>query len=877
MDKRAAVISVSAIVLLLVSSLPIFVGSAAPAPSHRGAPAAGPVSPGSSAIVRALAQIDPDLAKAERGLSPARLADLQSIMLHSLAPAQVADRIEANAEHAATVQPAAYSTTGFDIEAISGLVATLCAVAGPETLGMGCLVGLAIVTGGLLIACAFSLWGICNSNAPNSVYAPAVALFEQILGQTNDWYGAGSQSINVTVQNYDSLTNETVGVWEYEAAAAALSQLGNASFNPVLDLGQSGIAVQAADTVYAVEYSSADDLLTTFANLAGVFGPGVGAGADGIVCQASAVTGVNYGFNGSAGQVSESGMPSALNVTGGTWGPDQKCQYGVTGNDLPNGRIGWGTTLPVANPYAVGVTNNSSLAYTLLNPMIPAGANGLESIFATAATHLDPHPHFFVTVPPIETNGYSVTPVATHMPAGAYFYNGTWACGGTYTACGTIPTGTNWRAGLLGITPQTPVIGTGFIPINRAVTAANAINHADGGTAFDTSLIANSQEDAFVTHSGIPFGQIGIACGPGTTRHGHLSIFEPDTQNPHVLPAISTCPGSEGYQIAALNALAMDASNVGAAYWAFLTGLGYTNVNQVPANCVIPPVESFLPPNYNVTSLGQLNATVLTGLAQEMLITLANTFGTGAPTFCGQHIRAPTNVSFPSQDVIAVGDIYVPGVAGQNFLVPTTWANTSVSLAIAPSDANLTIPVNKTWEAPGSNPSLVLYGNLSGPRDKTTKTQYVLTVKNASEAFTLVRGEYPHFTGNSSKPNGSVWPHDIYSRYGIGGALYLTTCYVRTAGKWAESTDCNYTVQSIHYNISADQCLLYATNCSVKPFPVTSGEDCGFAPVNEIASFFAGIPILGRFACLIGWVGLFIVAVLVLALVVAIWPRRRSS
>ena len=143
--------------------------------------------------------------------------------------------------------------TGGDlcIVGISEIALAVCAIGAGETLGLACLAG------GLAVLGVY-VWELLTGQSASEQIGKQVEALAQNLA---DEFVTELQLAALGMENQLSALNATVNALGYEGAAAALSQLGNASFNEPLNLAQSGIAGEMAGVLAAQ--------MATVANLEG--------------------------------------------------------------------------------------------------------------------------------------------------------------------------------------------------------------------------------------------------------------------------------------------------------------------------------------------------------------------------------------------------------------------------------------------------------------------------------------------------------------------------------------------------------------------------------------------------------------------------------
>lgn len=795
----------------LAGTASVLSAAGAPAPSH----AASARAPTDTALWAELGSYDPAIATMLKAVPYEEQIVLQKRLVSEV------------------VRP---DTIDLGAVAIAGglTVVGVCAVAAVESAGTACLAALVVYGIVLLAVYLFDVF-TGNSNPVNPLYAPAVAQMEQILGAAQNAFNTGTQSINYSVSNMESTTNLTVGVAEYQAANAAISQIGNATFNAGLDIQNSGNYLTAAENTYLAEYEMASALVTAGNTTELFYGPSGGYGAHGIFCALRLSGTANGGINGSYGVTFSGGGNFVQNESGDSFGGDGKCLEGASGINVVNGQFYGGT---IINTRGVGieyaVLPNASLWATSYSD---SPNNAVSIQFEPVANHSKT---INVTVP-IGPAGTSLpnpnSPIPSRLHRGVWIYKGAWECNTLVSSSCAHPSGTQ-------IATSELIEGVGFAPVN--------VNYSTDAEVFDTA-----QPSVFATHTGSDaFGGLLDACGIGGGFAGSGNGGEIKNQEEFSDEMVKTCPASVTTLGKNLNQLVNDATTVAKAYWEFLRGNGWTSPSQIPPSCVLPSVEDFLPPNLNLSQLASLGTgTILAMLLAYVHQQEANWGNVTGGSYCGTHPKQVGNITIGNLKTVVDADIYLPpsSYSPSQFASPALWPYVNQQIFIAPSVGNLTIPINETWEAPSNNPSLLFWGNLTGPHNSTVP--YVLKPKTAENATFFPRGFDNHFEGNSSLINGSAYPHNVTPADGHGDALFITGCYANTTvgsvTKWRALTECNVTIQVLHYNYSKNSCILFGTNCHPPQFPLATS--CGNGAVDEIAGPFENIPFVGKFACLIGW------------------------
>ncbi len=808
-------------------------------------------------VIRAIEAVDPALTPIAKSLTPAQNHEAALLTQQALANNSTA---KTELVHAALGLGGNKLWVYLGIIAAGAAAGFSCAFAFTGVGALGCVILISVV-----VSLAVYATLVYNSGpilGQTSLYPQAETHFDFAFSTLLNDFQTGTGSLLDATQTEMSLTNLTVGVWEYTAANAALSQLGNSTFNGPLDLQQAGIAQQIGSAIYAKEYEITDYIATQNEGLQGFFGPGAGYGGHGVVCNGSISAIYPAGLNASYGTYASdhSTLYSAMGSYGGTFQPDGECQENA------NYHTGWsgfgpgGTWNYYANyvPGTVLPTAAKDVAYEIgpkASLLVPNNgpANGNQIVVAVAPANNHADLRYFA-----QTMGASQKPKPITAPMGVYVLKGIYEC-----TTSTSPASCSGAAA-----PNVTVLGTGFAPVN--ISSAPTTYDKE---LFDLSGLATAYN---ATNAGKSRGGIISFCSPAdspdSTSGTYQSFFSTvTTAHANWTISVPTCSGSVGSYLTDLNVLGNIATTVAKAYWNFLRSApyDYTSAAQVPQTCVIPSPASFIPPNYNVASLEKLSYTEVEALLVIYIDTLAQSFSsslTGSPSeslYCG-HALPVIVVNLANVGILAIGDVYVPG-GSQVFRTPSTWSIQNESMLIVPTAANLTIPVGKTWEAPSANPELLYYGSIYGPPQKNGKL-YALNASSASKAEFNPTKLLPHLAGNSTKTAGSIYPLNTSSSFGAGDAIYLTACYQNVSGTWQLETSCDYTVEIAHYSISSESCLLFGQGCTTKTFPLPN--TCTYPIITQIAGPISLIPFIGPFACAIA---IFLLIIIVIVVIYAIY------
>jgi hypothetical protein len=340
-----AAIAVSLLFVLsgLVSVLPIGGSAAAP---NASAGAAHPLSKvtgadltnPATAIAATIAQAPTDLQAALSRLPAAPVAAFWTALLAhdakgvDAALAQISPAINPNC---GTDGAWCYETT------IAAVALMVCGVTAAPTLGLGCLVaGIAVLAIGLYEV-------LFGQNAVGSIGQQVKNEAENLVTDADTNF----QLVGLGVVNQVNALNATVNALGYEAAAAALSQLGNASFNGPLDLAQSGVAQQLAAVLTAQ--------MASIAQLTGQF-------------EATAAS--QLGSGNSEGQTCSDGVASAFNPLSAPNIPFPTCPSNSPSTFYyTNGAVSFGllysTTSAVWLNHSAPITFDSGTGYWEFTPL----------------------------------------------------------------------------------------------------------------------------------------------------------------------------------------------------------------------------------------------------------------------------------------------------------------------------------------------------------------------------------------------------------------------------------------------------------------------------------------------------------------------------
>jgi len=252
MDRTHRLFALVAVVLFVLASL-LVVTAQSTSSSGQGTPPSTPLSQVASGHGPSLASLTDPASALSATLTAAHAIAAPALLtkeLAQVAPTTIAGVWTALAHHdakaLAQVTPAISANCGtgggWCISTTIATVALLvCGVTAAPTLGLGCLAaGIAVI--------AIGIYEVLFGQSASAQIGKQV---EDLAFTLVDEAASMFQLAAIGVLNLVSALNATVNALGYEAAAAALSQLGNSSFNEPLDLAQSGIAAQLAGVLAA--------------------------------------------------------------------------------------------------------------------------------------------------------------------------------------------------------------------------------------------------------------------------------------------------------------------------------------------------------------------------------------------------------------------------------------------------------------------------------------------------------------------------------------------------------------------------------------------------------------------------------------------------
>ena len=753
-----------------------------------------------------------------------------------------------------------------------GIVAAVCLVTGVESLGLGCVAAFVVV--GLIIAidnflCPLSnvfgsSWG-CSS-AQQDLEQAAIGTEQLIVSK----FGEAENIQAIADTNLLNTFNLTYNALGYEAAAAALNQLPNGTFNQQLDLAQSGVAQQLASEFWAASEIQAG----IFATAAGDSNYYDAAGNTiGYFCSTYFGTSatITAPAGGSCTYSSAATSPSQFSLLGGSFFGSTDAGGFVPGkiSALAAGNTGMYAcpTYFIQNQAEVSFTESNSgpLAGFVLN-LFPVFYN--LTTLGNASTGLPGEVNITVTAAGqggqpwgsfLGSSGHWLGNVTLSLPIGgqngmAYYVCITSASGDLIPNSGSaffsdaLPVSTGFSYGLSGGGSPSVTYTMGPSP-SGAFTATTA---GEGGPVMGAA--------SSITPTGIGAGAEGCQGNSGTSPEGKPFSASAYGGNSNYTEAQGYCPLPNGAQWnfgQYLVLLEQTAVTEGQTYWAFLHySLGYTNVDQVPVKCLVLSPESLLTPNqwqYVMT----LNVSSMLMWYQVTLEGLGQTFGANSTltsqTICGTHPHWQTNNSTIGFSTYGVGYVYVPGAGVMNsngtalesWNNPKTW-NLSGQFFLSPTVANLApIQTNHTFILPNLNPSsfyvepFLKSVNTTNTHTNVSTVQIQINATGPTSCLTAptkgcgTSAQYNFVTGfvvgNSSTGaglTGSNFPTGAIPSH-TGEAVYLTGCYQAQNGatqsnvSYKYQTSCNFGINKLN----------------------ATGYSCNATEYSAGTSFYNGVPV----------------------------------
>jgi hypothetical protein len=330
-----------------------------------------------------------------------------------------------------------------------------------------------------------------------------------------------------------------------------------------------------------------------------------------------------------------------------------------------------------------------------------------------------------------------------------------------------------------------------------------------------------------------------------------------------------------------LYTLAINAATVGKAYWEFLRSAGFTNVSQIPTNCLLVPPSDFISGTIPPSELATANATVIYNLYLAFLRGLAADFNFSltSATFCNHPLPQPIGNTSANFGVFGIGYLYLPantknanGTATQHFATPTSW-NASGEIFLAPPFMDITPKVNTTWELPKLQPTLAYIvpylvpqkANVTGQKLNGGQIEAngptVCVTTGVCDYYTQGSFVLSNLVGNSSRLNGSAFPAN--STGSAGDALYFLECFDVVAGSNPNPLNDSFAKGGCYFNTSTISTgvgcvgILLIVNCGPTPPPIGAPTGTGFCNtfpiVAQLTASFGNIPVIGAtLGCVLG-------------------------
>ena len=486
----------------------------------------------------------------------------------------------------------------------------------------------------------------------------------QIYGQYANWSNAMVTSAwdeaNITAagtSNLLSALNFSLPGFERMAENAAMSQVGNTSFNLLQDEYQSGLAAQFA-SIYG-SYTTQEEAIA--AGLLGWFVAQTGTNAE----FGSLTPDMNWGGFGSSGVAGPGyGFPNPP-----AWAPSSFEPWPA-----------------IIQPAEIYLPPGSSFVW-VQNVMTTSATWTLTNQFNPAIT---------VSSSNTQTggNGWVNITLPASFQSGGVFNVGVAGVGKFYqlTAPGVAEVPTSSAQSVGGV----PNVNYGY---GYGVAGAYDSGVVDGYTG--GAISSGNPGNLDVLDSGTV-----VSLGTGNSAY---------TAATHTA-SLSAGPIGTNYPTW-LGALEYKAAVSGEVYWSFLRAIGYTSPSQIAPDCIIPMPYQVLPSDLN---LGSLTQTELQTLYLSWLQGLGNFYNVtlSATNFCGtqsQHQFHLGDAIWGNLLVNATGDVYLNNGTSPIALNGTalgselygnlsTWALTHEQLLLMPTLGTVHIPVGIKWQVPAGNP-----------------------------------------------------------------------------------------------------------------------------------------------------------------------------
>ena len=792
--------------------------------------------------------------------------------------------------------------TGLELFGVAAALCAVATVAEPETLGaaavfiLPCL-GAAAAFGG------YVEWALHNggSGAPAS---GSSALSVQSLSIFNaHWYSTAINGLDTDTGTIGSLLNLSAPYFAEQAESAALTQLGNSTWNPLLDAAQSDVGVELGGVVLAAQESAAAILALATNSEQTELGS-----------ENPALYSCNFNLTAGPGASGSVNLPDIGAVAN-------------NGNDCP-------TAAPSTYYYFAGQFV-STQAYLVDTAPTCDGPTSTSALWINTS-----FPVVFSTdASPLSLALYNVINGSIYDamvgPSGMS-HAGSQAFVANLTG---IPTGDYYVCSLEDPFVIVPLVGTALgnesLNLLQFETIANADallpNPAPLYTDSPTTwLLLNNASSDYIWQ---------------TAQNGETALTQPNatwTFNGGSETYIQQIDGlkyssaSGNHSATFLNQLPYWASTVltaaeteAHAYWSFLRGAGFHSAGAVPAQCAIPPPSALLPPTLPPSEVAQLNYTTVENLYLAVLNGIGQSYGGTSIdwTDCvadglgglpypptggsGNWTSGNSGVNGTSIDALGVYALgYMTDAQGGSgtrvFTNPLTWVDYGQRYEglffIAPTIHDVTLTVGKINRLPGyttENPlnvwvqplyasdpseSLPFYLNWSGP----TYCSEVGFPHSGCNTTPVEHYLYP-VAGNSTQANSSVYPADGDGSLGTDVfSLAVTACMVATGANATgvptfsmintTGAACEFKIGHINaspWNVTCHGTV--AANCEGGIGPILTGPTYGDCSIlsgvaTYLGNFLSTIHYIGGFlaslACPFAWA---IVIVIGVAVAVAVW------
>lgn len=752
-------------------------------------------------------------------------AAIHAAMLGNKAPLEA---FEAKASGVRVEASGVYYAIGGAIGTVALILTVGCAIAGPETFGMGCVAA-------VILAAAFIAYTILFGGATTDALAESAAN----LGTLMIRY-LGNAFENQAITWYDQLQqwNATYNLAAYQAAAAAVDQIANSTWNGPLAMLQSNLSGQYETTLSSDTGLVAAEYVTT-ANTFNVIQGSENSG--GFYCS-----------------MEDTAVP--INSVSGTT-----------------------AAFPAPPSGACAASSPSNFEFTqgVLNATYEYGLPSGETLSSAPAVYFDPENTFWVADTSAAFTNVTILPVWALNAANQGAYAKTVAFSSTHQAAVTV---SGYGQGSYYIWSYSASAAVAYVPYSFPANQIAATSTQDG---FTLLLQANS------TSTGLSAGgNYALAGAPCAGNSVTICANAYGAGTP-----IGSKAQDWGAQY--LYNLATTAATVGQAYWTYLHILGYYTKASIPPACLILNPANVLPPTLTLSSMEALNVTGILKLFNAQMFAIASTFNATTSltsyNYCGKHVTMSTSGGVLPFGTYAFGWVYNPlatknasGAGPQHFGTPSTWNYSGIVYLSPISAASLTVALNQTWMLPSNSETSVFVqpltnGSINSARGPFVNAQAPTqclsynrsgcnTTGRPLQAIGLVEG-------NSSLANGSAYPTHLTS--GGNWSVYLTACWQAVVGSPSTApiyaihpTTCQFNRQTVGAwgsNYTCDYTI--SLSCSGNGGgPILIGGACGF--LTDLAAPFANIPFIGAYACLIAVLIVLVLVIVVIAAVV--WAVRRE-